>query len=152
MSIKQIKKRIMRIRKWSIALAVLLSASLVIWAISMQMPAAIPLTTGDYTPIAGRPPELPNSIPDFPVYPGAAIIRIAAKPPDLLGVGMGSNDPPETVFAYLMTYAKENGWIVEEQQKLAFRARKDTTIVTISISQNPGEQTAILEQVRLNAR
>lgn len=105
-------------------------------------------TNISYQQVAGRPAELPNLAPiDFPVYPGVEIFRMGSNPPDKFAVAFGTNDEPRKVFQYLLEGAKQNGWRIINQQNLIFRAVKEEKTVTISVSQKPGEPTAILEQV-----
>lgn len=107
------------------------------------------LDRNDYKPSPNQPLELPANItPDFPVYPDAKVLRIATKPPSEFSVGFASKDSSQKVLAFLLENAKENGWQVIEQKGLVFRSTKDKATVTISISQNPGEKTAILEQIK----
>ncbi len=104
----------------------------------------------DYKPFPNQPLELPATIAaDFPVYPDAMVLRISTKPPSEFSVGFASKDSPQKVFALLLKKAEENGWQLIEQKWLVFRSTKYKTTVTISISQNPGEKTAILEQVKV---
>lgn len=92
--------------------------------------------------------ELPATIiSDFPVYPDATVLRMTTKPPFEFSVGFASKDAPQKVFEFLLENARENGWQVIEQRGLIFRSSREKTTVTISVSQNLGEKTAILEQV-----
>ncbi len=102
-----------------------------------------------YEVIPGRPPELPKLAPvNFPVYPESEVIRMESQPPVDFAVGFASQDKPAQIYQYLLENAAKNGWQITQQSGLIFRAVKDKTTVTISISQKPGEQTAILEQVK----
>lgn len=102
-----------------------------------------------YEITTGRPAELPKLAPtDFPVYQDVEVVGMESKPPYDFAVGFASKVTPQRVFAYLLENAKKNGWRVIKQQGLIFRSTKEKTTVTISVSQNPGEKTAILEQVK----
>ncbi len=90
------------------------------------------------------------AVPDFPVYPESTIFRMATKPPSDFAVAFASNDSPQEVFDFLLKNAKENGWQVIDQKGLIFESTKQETTVTISVSRNPGEQTAILQQVKFD--
>lgn len=105
-----------------------------------------------YEEIPGRPAQLPKLAPlDFPVYPDVKIWRMTSRPPTDFTVGFGSSDTPQKVYDYLRQQAEESGWQITELKKLAFRAEKNKTTVTISVSQNKGEETAILEQVKFES-
>lgn len=102
----------------------------------------------NYKPSSNQPLELPSTITsDFPVYPNAEVLRMITKPPSEFLVGFASKDATQKVFEFLLKNARENGWQVISQKGLVFMSTKDKTTVTISISQNPGEKTAILEHV-----
>lgn len=94
--------------------------------------------------------EMPSLVPkDFPTYPGAEIIRIETLPPTNLAIGFASNDSPQQVFGYLVGEAEKSGWKITERSSRAFRSEKDGTTITVSVSQDTGEQTAILQQIEM---
>lgn len=110
------------------------------------------LATNSYQPLPNRPAKIPNIVaPDFPVYPNAAVYRMTNKPPNEFAIGYGSDDAPSKIYAYLLEDAKANNWnvIAQKPQELIFRASKDNTTITISVSKKSGEETAILEQMIL---
>lgn len=122
--------------------------ALAIIAVGFNVKSKDQTTSSSHKQIAGRPAELPNLAPvDFPVYPGVEIFRMESQPPDKFAVAFGTNDQPKKVFQYLLDGAKQAGWKITNQQSLIFRAAKEEKTVTVSISQKPGEATAILEQV-----
>lgn len=106
-----------------------------------------------YDEVPGRPPELPRVVPaDFPIYPRVKVWRMSAKTPTDFAVGFGSHDGEKKVYDYLLEKAKKMGWEIREQKRTAFRAVKGKTTVTISVRQNPGEETGILEQIKLEQK
>ena len=107
--------------------------------------------TDNYKAFPNQPLDFPATIvPDFPVYPDAIVLRMTTKPPSQFSAAFASKDSPQKVFTFLLENAKKNSWQIIEQRGLVFRSTKDKAVVTISISQSPGEKTAILEQVTLN--
>lgn len=110
------------------------------------------LTTNNYQPLPNRPAKIPNILaPDFPVYPNAAVYRMTNRPPNEFSIGYGSDDAPSKIYAYLLEDAKTNNWnvTIQKPQEFTFRASKDNTTITISVSKKSGEQTAILQQMIL---
>src|SRR3989344_1123639 len=102
-----------------------------------------------YEAVSGKPAELPKLAPeDFSVYPGAEVIRMETNPQSDFAAGFASRDTPQKVFAFLLENAEKKGWQIIEQKGLIFRSTKGKITITISVSQNPGEKTAILEQVK----
>lgn len=128
---------------------IVVAIALVIIAVSFNLVRSKEQATNtSYQQAAGRPSELPKLAPiDFPVYPGVEVFRMESNPPEKFAVVFGINDQPQKVFQYLLDGAKQNGWEITNQQSLVFRAVKEEKTVTISISQKPGETTAILQQV-----
>lgn len=115
-----------------------------------QQQKAVPLSKlPQYEIRLERPAELPKLAPvDFPIYPDVEVVRMESKPPTDFAVGFASEGIPQKIFTYLLENANKNNWQVIEQQGLIFRSIKGKTTVTISVSQNPGQKTAILEQVK----
>ncbi len=129
---------------------IVIGAAVVLFGISLlnNKQPRVPATPNQAIP--GRPPELPKLAPvDFPVYPKSEVIRMESMPPTDFAVVFASQDKPAPIYQYLLKNAVKNGWQVIQQTGAAFRVVKNKTTVTILVSQQPGEKTAILEQVKL---